>query len=73
MSDRLECLNHPQLLPHLRERSNRLVQVHPVMSSRQLSPDTGFAFRYYRIEEADHVDTFIEQAVGEVLRQLGIV
>ena len=49
-------LTHAELLPHLRERRDRAVDLLVRVRRRHLDADAGLALRHHRVAEADHVD-----------------
>ena len=43
------------------------------MGGRKLYPDPRFTLRYDREEKSNHINAFIQEACGKLLRQFGIV
>ena len=60
-------LDHTELLAHLGEGGDSLVEVLAAVSGRELYTDTSLILRYYGVVEAGYVDTLLGHAVGEVL------
>ena len=66
-------LQYAELLADLGEGGNASVEVLPLVAGGYLYADTGLVLRHYRIVEAGYEDTFVLQAGGHLLGQLGVV
>ncbi len=65
--------NHAQLAADLGERTDGVIEVMAFVEGGELYPDAGLSFGHHRIVEADHIDTFFQQPLGETLGQGRIV
>src|SRR4051812_22462109 len=62
-----------QFVPDADEGFDCTVQMLARVRSRQLRADARLAFGHDREEETDRVDAFLEQALGELLRERRVV
>src|SRR6056297_4078521 len=70
---RMPSVDHAQVPSDAGECINRALEVFALVRGRDLQPDARLALGYHRVEEADHVDAFLEKGVGHLLRQRRVV
>ena len=60
---------HPQFLPYLRKCRNRFIEMFAFMSSGDLHSDSRLPFCNNGIEEADNIDSFVQEALLQTFVQ----